>query len=162
MKLISLDPSSTCVGYAVFVDGVVIDGGLLKPKSSATDAISRVRQLCMDAMALLDEMQPDRVLIEVPTGKQYSRKPGRVSALPVWAFAAGAMWELAASWCRVHPPAACVAISNEWTRGSSKEARRDVAATFLKDYDPKKDRGMDLSDAVMMGKWWLSKGETNG
>ena len=164
MKLIALDPSSSCTGYAVFANGKLIDAGRLRGKSAAT-ALYRISAMRLDLLnELLAEHQPQTIVIEMPLEKQHTRTPGKKSGLPIWGMAAGALWATCLQYadettdgpCSVYP------VSNTlWTRGKSKDARQLAVKMEHKGYDPAKDRGADVSDAIALGQWWLAQDDRN-
>ena len=154
MKIITIDPSSTLTGYAVFDDGKLADAGLYKPSKSGLDAGQRVSDMLDDFTAMLGQGAHDAAIIEMPLTKQYTKDPKKKSGFAVWAGAAWAFWATARAWpgCRTFP------VSNTvWTRGKSKAERQRIAAIMHKGYDPAKDKGKDVSDAIMLGHYWLNQ-----
>lgn len=151
--LLSLDPSSTCTGYAVFDWRAMrlIEAGRLRPIQSKSSE-ARIDQMLNDLDVLFAECKPSVVVIEVPTGRQYSRK-GRQSSLAVWGFAAGAVWASVRGWAKVSDCTICQVSNVEWTRGRSKESRIRRASMYG-EYDSAKDGGGDAADAICLAEWW--------
>lgn len=150
-RILSLDPSSTCTGYAVLDDTAVLDAGLIKG-TRAAPLLDRLTHMIIEVRDLFNQYAPTDIIIEVPTGKQYTRRPGYQSGLAVWAFAAGTIYGYARTLgVPVH------GVSNvEWTRGYSKEKRRLAVQAGCKSYDPQRDKGGDVADAIALAWWWLS------
>lgn len=174
MIFLSLDPSSTCTGYAVLEradKGLrMIEAGKLRGKS-ATSATARVLAMRKELLALLAEVEPEAVIVEMPIEKQYTRTKGKRSSMAVWAGAAWALWVTAVGWAEetnaenisyadggglgddltriVYP------ISNTaWTKGTDKELRKAQVKVVCPSYDPADDEGGDVADAVALGMWW--------
>ena len=158
--LLSLDPSSTITGYALFSitpRGLHLkESGTLTGKSG-TDAVARVLEMRRELLIMLREHRPRIMLVEIPTGKQYTRKGERTTGFPVWAGAAWALWMVCEDWaerieghqCFVHP------VSNtEWTRGQSKSVRQTMVTLQYPEYDAEKDKGANKADAISMALWW--------
>jgi hypothetical protein len=59
-------------------------------------------------------------------------------------------------------PPITIADPNLWTRGSRKEHRRTWIAQGYPQYDPEKDKGGDVSDAICLGEWWYGQRELQG
>jgi len=166
MKTLVLDPSSTCTGYAICETGpgkevTFPEAGTIKGKKTDT-AVNRVLAMRADLLQILNEFKPDVVLVEMPLDKQYTRHAARESGLAVWAGAAWALWMVCIQWSAlarvtgwgrvdVH------SVSNTlWTRRWPKEHRVDVAKVWFKGYDPAKDKGANIADAICLARWWLS------
>ncbi len=164
MKIVSLDPSSTCTGYAAFEirqSGLrLLDGGRLRSKG---DVVRRVLDMRLDLRNVLHDHVPAYIIVEVPTGKQQTRNPERKSGFPVWAMAAGALWMVCEEWAADRevryalqgPRPQVVPVSNEWTRGQGKKPHRKIMAhTMHPAYDPATDKGGDIADAICLAEWW--------
>ena len=161
MKVLSLDPSSTIIGYAVldFDSETILQAGLCKPHKSGMKPIPRVLSLIGDLSGLLREHEPGVVVIEVPDAKQYTRKHERTTSLPVWSFAAGAYF----GWLEARMDGRDVyPVSNTlWTKGHSKPARVVKAGLLHRDYDAEHDPGADMADAICLGAWWIRQQKGN-
>ena len=157
-RLLSLDPDSHRIGYATFglEKADILYGGLVTPHKSNLPFEVRVKSLLQELGALLvdENGQIGKVLVEMPTGKQYSRK-GRQSALPVWACAAGAVFGYLVGRSDVQT----VAVSNTgWTKGiGAKGDRQLMVRTIFPQYDPELDRGCHVGDAILMARWWFAR-----
>jgi len=155
MKLLSLDPASRCTGYAVMdSEGNIIDAGKLT--GTGEDYLCRVVAAIDSLVAVIDEHQPGACVLEVPSGHVHGRFGSvRPRSQSVYGFAVGAFWQVAKRYCgRVHP-----VFVNEWTAGKPKPHRQKEVIARCPQYDPVKDKGMDVSDAIALGWWWLRRKE---
>jgi hypothetical protein len=163
--IVSLDPSSTCTGYAVMETAHpvprMIEAGRFRGKSKSSPE-ARVLAMRGDLLALLEEARPQVVLVEMPLEKQHSRTEGKRSGMAVWAGAAWAIWMAAYDWAEARnleedgiPGRRVVPVSNtEWTRGMSKQARRALVLATYPNIDLTADTGGDTSDAIAMLLRW--------
>lgn len=156
--ILALDPSSQAIGYALMDASFhLLVCGVILPAKRDMLAMMRIEDMVAYLPTVIERFAregrtPTRVLVEVMTEPQYSRQPGRVSALVVCANAqAAAWWE-----CRRMMPGKTYWIPNTWCRGQSKRVRLLTAMTY-KNYNPAEDTGMDASDAICIARWWLSK-----
>lgn len=154
MQILALDPSSTCIGYAVigFNQERVRACGRLLPDKKSAPAIERIRSLVAELSAVHREYQPDAVVVEMPTGKQYARGGQRTSGLPVWACAAGAVygWLLGEQMFRQ-----VFYVGSGWMRAGDKAKHQAMLTAAYPQYDPKKDTGADAADAAALGWHWI-------
>ncbi len=148
--IISIDPSLTCVGYAVwFAVDTCIDGGLIRPSKPKAPASERVIEICDELHELVDQHKPAEVVVEIPSGKAGTgSKRGARSSLTLYGFAAGAVFGMLIR----HPSTPLVVCYTErdWIT-ASKDERQLTAAATVKGYDPRLDPGQDLSDAICLG-----------
>lgn len=190
MRVLSLDPSSTCTGWAV-LEGLareqLVTGGLIKPghrnaidpaapESKVPDlfawygepqlaSIRRVVETLGDVGNLIADYEPDRIVVEVPSGKAGTgSKKGAKSSLTTYGMAAGAVW----AYCLASAPGRAVAINERmWTARSAgtsgasgasggKQGRAYYHETVYPGiYRSELDPGLDLSDAIGLGRWYL-------
>lgn len=176
--LLAIDPSSTCVGYAI-LRGIgprdLVDAGRLRPnvprlepapiedpmrawfRRPGLKAARRIRQLCSDLSLLLAEWrgQIDRAVIEVPSGLiGTGAKRGGRGSLTTYGMAAGALWqrllldEDAPQWVYL-------ITEREWTRAAPSKWKRPAAAKALhENYAMEADDGADVADAILIGRWF--------
>lgn len=153
MKLLSLDPSSTCTGYALFKKGELGEFGLLKP-SKRYDAWERIKIIVEDVRSLIRIHKCDRVIIEVgkkPHGSVRQQSMG--AGLIVYGMALGAVCLAVAESLE---SGRCEHVdANAWTRKKRKADRIAELAMYCPRYEPAKDPGGDAADAIDMGVWWL-------
>lgn len=155
MILLAIDPSSTKTGYAVMVDRVtLLDAGFLKPGKTRNPAIMRIKEMIEQLVEVLDEWQPGKVLIESPSAHvNIGRHHGAGAGLAVYGFAAGAIW--AACCARVDTKAIDAQL---WTCGVPKLKRqKNICMAFPQQYNPEKDRGGDIADAIGLACWWFGR-----
>ena len=152
--LLSLDPSSTCTGYAVF-DGPdkLVDGGLLNP-SERLSPLQRITDMCQELDDIASDFSIDRCVIEITTGKVSTRHKGSGAGLGIYGFAVGVIYERARS---LFDGKIDAIRENVWTAGTKKHNRQLAATMRFPGYDPDKDKGMDLSDAIALGIWWYDR-----
>lgn len=162
LTVLSLDPSSTCCGYALGVvepaamRARVLEAGRLRPKQSA-DAIDRVAEICRDLVGLVARLraatderhEPALAIVEAP-GKPQSRQAGRAS---LWTYGRavgaveGTLVALGLPYTTVDPA--------DWAaKFGGKAWRMQMAASLVPGYDPAADKGGDTADAICMLRWW--------
>lgn len=64
-KLIGLDTSSNCSGWAIFIDGEFCSSGAINCKKEKNSDI-RLQQMCLELLSFLNKEKPDIVAIEMP------------------------------------------------------------------------------------------------
>lgn len=182
MRILSIDPSTRCTGWAV-LDGLapcdLVDGGLIKPSTSKRvdkdspehetpdlaswyaapelAAARRVIETLGDLSYLLDEFDPKRIVVEIPSGKAGSAsKRGAKGSLTTYGMGAGAVW----ADLRARRPGQVVGITERmWTAGAGNKMKRarSVEYTYPGIYRAELDKGMDLADAIGLGRWYLNR-----
>lgn len=154
MKLLAIDPSSSCSGYAVMSDErTLIECGKLKPTRAKDGPNTRIRTMVNEALQLIAEHQPDWVVVEDTSGKVARRHGGGGGAgLAIYGKAVG--WFICQMEQRMPGRVTCV-VENLWTRGVSKPKRQAFIASLYRPYDPKQDTGGDVADAIGLGRWWF-------
>lgn len=175
MTLLSLDPSSSAVGFAV-LRGIepadLVDAGLLRP-SMARGALGelpdwlhhhlrqrelhatwRILSLVRDALELADEHQPDQIVIEIPSGLYGAgAKQGAKGSLTTYGLAAGAMF---GALNHARPLTVAPVTERQWTRWrKGKVQHQATVAALYRQYQADADPGADVSDAIGLGRWWL-------
>ena len=168
--MFSLDPGSQRSGWAVMgPEQKLIEAGLLLPSRTRDDAAERIRAMKQDLLMLLDQYQPDVIVMEWTSGKVVrSRHGGGGAGLPIYGVAVGALWQVCEQWagrCLAENPCQVVLIpENEWTagrpkfgpskRGRSGPSRVDIIAGMFKEYDREKDPGGDVADAIGLNLYY--------
>jgi hypothetical protein len=86
--------------------------------------------------------------IEVPSGRvNRARHGGGGSGLSVYGFAAGACY----NFLRYNPNVGTIhAVKEGWTGSQPKSKRKSVAMKSHPEYDPEKDKGGDVADAICL------------
>jgi len=159
MRILGVDPSTTCTGVGIVempVDRpVLLAGELLKP-TQGLPYYERVLSMVDDLVSIIREYRPDRAVIEMPHGKRHARRGAKnMASLAIYGTAPGAL--LAVLHLERVPTRA--ALVNEASQGMSKRKRQDRIRLLFPGYNPDLDRGMDLSDALFIAVTELTKGE---
>lgn len=164
VKIIALDPSSTCVGYAVLTGlqpSDLVDGGLITAKPASLPPVARLRQFAADLELLLREhADAGLVAIEIPSGHvNHGRNRGSGAGLTVYGMAVGyvlAHVEAAMVACMGKETILCTAKETDWTGSQRKTTRATlIAATYRGRYDRRSDPGLDVADAIGLARWVL-------
>lgn len=151
MTLLSLDPSSSIVGYAVMRGaGHLVEAGRIKPSKTTLKSLARIREFGEEVRALIDEMKPDRVVIETPNPRAY-RTNG--AGLTIYGMAVGF---IVATVDASGVPYDCVDAC-DWTKGVEKGKRTRLIALKYPQYRMDADSGMDAADAIGLGDWWYTR-----
>lgn len=176
MKILGLDPSSKCTGYAV-LNGLephdLVEAGRLKPSRAkavvehmpawqAAHYRENVRanaygvlSMIPDLAGVIREHAPTRIIIEIPSGQAGSgmKKGAAPGSLGVMGMAQGAMY----GWLLARFPALlCPVDERYWTRAvghTKKEDRQYKADTMYSGYDAAQDPGADASDAIWLARY---------
>ena len=163
MKLISIDPSSTRTGVAVFRDGDLTESFALR--SGARQPWQRIRNILIE---LERELQfrvelPDAVIIEVGKKPHAKKRQSMAGAgLITYGMAVGAVCRLLddVSGHGYVFPVEHIDV-NEWTKRSNRQIpkyqRLAELAVVCPQYNPEDDPGGDIGDAIAMGLWWLER-----
>lgn len=182
--LLALDPSSSCIGYAVLAGlepGQLIDAGRIKPsdRAEAIAHLSPVERVWMGQLELhsqrrVESMLPDVaellgreglqvIAIEMPSGYiGTGARQGARGALTTYGMATGRVFE----YCRQHAGVPTIPVTErQWTRGAGgKDNRaaclRGLYPAFAAAADAGKDKGGDMADAIGLARWawhrWFS------
>jgi Holliday junction resolvasome RuvABC endonuclease subunit len=154
--ILALDPSSTCVGYALVAGprpDQLVDGGLLRPKPAKLPIIARVRQFAQDFRELLEEHRPAVVVMEVSLSRHgRANDRGGASALGVYGLAVEYLFHsLETSGTPIE-----TLDATQWTERLRKAKRTErIRAIYGTRYPVERDPGGDLADAIGIGRWWL-------
>lgn len=164
-RLLALDPSSTCTGYACFDNGHLTAYGKWRPppKSEHGQKLDDFRRWLLE---LLEVLQPTEVVFEMP----YAGR--RRSAYPVLMMYVGVI--LAVHWSRQgrevpiinRMPASAVKKHLKMPKGASHEARKHMMILEInrlyrlqlrfKDNDAtKRISDDDVADAIACGRAWI-------
>jgi hypothetical protein len=169
--IFSLDPGSQRSGWAVFrVPEQLVEAGLLVPSRTRDDPAERLRAMKEDLIKLLDQFQPDVIVLEWTSGKVVrNRHGGGGAGLPIYGVAVGALWQVCEYWAgqsevAQHPCQVVLVPENEWTRGRPKMqprkggkavvSRIDIIAGLFPQYNPCEDPGGDMADAMGLNLYY--------
>lgn len=155
MIILALDPSTTCTGYAVLGDNEsLIEAGRLNPAKKKMAYQYRVESMVRGLQKVLDEHNPEICIIEAPEGKVHRRKfASHGLGQSIYGFACGAFWWKCVDYFGIGL-VRCVGV-NKWTRGIPKKDRALKVSMRFPQYKLEDDKGMDMSDAIGLGLWWI-------
>jgi hypothetical protein len=162
LRILALDPSSTACGWAVLDSWpIALDCfGVEKPRGRKCP-IDRMRRITAEITALVDQVRPDKIVVEWADGKQHGRIAGRSQGLSTMGQAQGWLCSRLES---LDQEVQYVA-PNLWTRGTRKEKRALIVRLKFPDYGAwsakGRDKHMDAADAIGLGEWWLAKHRVN-
>lgn len=160
--IFAIDPGSKKTGWAVMgAREKLIQAGLLLPDKQSTAPEFRIHRMCEDLRNLLDEMQPAVIVIEFTSGKVgRKRHHGGGAGLAIHGAATGALWRECLAWRRALPAEQQLEVKvelileNTWCRSITKKKRIDAVSAAFPQYDPEKDRGGDVADAIGLASWY--------
>lgn len=160
MILLAIDPSSTCCGYAVFIDTTLIECGKVTPRRTKDAVNDRIDHIVAELVALVREHGPEVIVIEDTSGKVSGRHGGGGAGLAIYGKAVG---EIRRAMLHTGVRVECV-LENEWTRGMGKKGQRMLwcRAAYPTQYDAEQDKGGDVADAIKLGRWWLEVQRVKG
>lgn len=156
--VLAIDPSSTRTGYAMMDNRAkLIEVGLLLPNNPRGDPWMRTLDMVDEFRKLLEAHRPEHVVIEVPT-HTHRRQFGKPGNLIVYSMAVGAFCMAA----YLHPYGNTHRVpANVWTEGKAKARRQAVIFLLYSAYQPKRDPGLDMADAIGLGRWWIDQWRAN-
>jgi hypothetical protein len=158
VTVLALDPSSTCVGYALLrAADVLVECGRLTPAKARATPAHRIPTIGQELAALLAATTPTEVVIEITSGKVagHARARGHNGAgLGVYGMAVGYLWRECVA--AVGESVATVE-ENVWTAGVPKNRRARYIATLFPVYRTANDPGGDIADAIGLGRWYLQR-----
>lgn len=151
MRLIALDPSSTCTGWAVFepIENLLACGKITFPKKLL---VKRLFELRLAVENLISEHGVLRSVVEIPSPRVWNS--GNGYGLVSYGMAVGVV--LASCWragLEVH-----TVTEDVWTARQPKRKRLMlVNSLYSQQYRLHSDKGLDISDAIALGNWFLAK-----
>ena len=165
--LLALDPSSTAIGWAVFVGGQLQMAGLVPAAPKHWDSFRRIQhnaESCLDMIGLLRE---DHERLHIVTEWQsHLRAAGNPNATGLATLGQGQGYLVALIHER-HPDLAVDRVSERtWTRwksrscfGMKKEKRAEIIMELVPEYREASgsDKGRDTADSIGIGLWRLGR-----
>jgi hypothetical protein len=163
--ILTLDPSSTCLGWAKMRLGEMYLGSgrivphVQKPRKGY-EAYARIDSICAQLFHLLNHVQPSIIVMEVTSGNRAGRLGQNVSHLGIYGVAVGAVWREVKEWSEYFthrhriPCTVDLVLENEWTRRQPKADRILTATAMFPQYRAADDEGGDEADALMLNVWW--------
>lgn len=157
--ILSIDPSSTKTGYAVLNGARLEEAGVVRGERTRDPALERTIAMAGDLFELVTRYSPEKVIIEMPgSGPGTGSRRGASSSLIAYGVACGYLYARMAA-IRTHMGFDLVPVQvNTWTAGWKKTARQAAVMAMFPAYRPEVDKGMDCSDAIALG-WWYLMGE---
>jgi hypothetical protein len=156
MKLLSLDPSSQIIGYAVSVGPNIklLDAGIITPTKKHKQTIERINDLSMqvyDLMARNIDVANDKIVIEGPAKHVHGRLRGQGYGLAIYGMSVGHLYAVLSM--KIEP---LLVPSDVWTRKRKKQPR--VALTHAEyKIDPDTDKGGDCADAICLAEYYWNE-----
>lgn len=153
--LITVDPSSTRTGYALWNRGELAEAGYIGPDRVADAPLARIDAIGRELNAIVKTARPTVAVVEVPAGGPGSAsRKGAKTSLITYGLAVGYLLRLLldAGIDRVVPIA-----ETEWTKGRPKRQRQLAIAATFPDYSTENDRKADAADAIGLGLWWVRR-----
>lgn len=167
MIILALDAALKKTGWCVGDDaGHLIAAGLVMP-DAALAPVPRSFQSAREVWALVEKYRPDQFVIETPAPQApviYGSEGGIIPQRGQADYGMGVMAIIMALHLRrlAGPDGKAMPRipadyprADVWTRGSKKKHRMLITKSEWPDYDPRKDPGMDVSDAVQLWRWWI-------
>jgi hypothetical protein len=181
VRVLAIDPSSTCTGFAVLTGlgpADLVEVGLIRPSLSKAaqaaaepgevvrawnsrkelTALRRVLSVVRDVEEVVAEVAAGgelSVVVEIPSGLTGTgAKKGARGSLTTYGLAAGMVYQAA----RAALPGQVFGVTErQWTAGAgSKEKRaRSVVGLYAGRYRVADDEGLDGADAIGLGRWWV-------
>jgi len=170
--LLSLDPSSSAIGYAISTDpDTFTECGVIKPKISkfaryrtkqgiTTEAVERIADMRHQLIEVIQQYEPEVTIVELPSGHVHGRNKSKGSGQSIHGMGVGAV--LAICWGHCKPMSIQVINANTWTRRTPKERRTARIQQIFPEYDAANDKGGDQADAMGLARWWYAKQLTKG
>ena len=161
--ILSLDPSSTAIGWAeMSMAGQLEQAGVIR-SSVRSPAYDRVIDMNSALRTLLDYVKPATILIEWTVGKVAGRQKlrSRGAGLGIYGIGVGAA-VMTCYWyqhemMQIEIIDIIPVVENDWTRGVHKRDRQAAIALQYTAYDAAQDPGADMADAIGLAQWWLQE-----
>ena len=165
--LLSLDPSTTCTGIALWRGKKLVDVCKVRATSAKIAPVERAMKLALSCKDVCTEMieridkNPAKIrlsiVVEVPGGQSRPHSRGLVTL----GFGVGATCMMLSNFGLVHPQFEfdMVPVST-WSRlrgkrCMSKVDRAELIRAKFDEVDWTQDKGHDIADAVGLGAWHL-------
>lgn len=160
--LLSLDVSSSAIGWAIFAGTKFHAGGIIAAPSG-WDSTRRIRTNTDDVIGLIEGYRVSHIALEWQ-GPYRAARGRNINGLAVLGQAQGhLLGSIQARW--IHLPVDLIG-ERIWTRingwPARKEARAERVKLLVPEYraavekDPGIDKGLDISDAIGIALWRLS------
>ena len=153
MILLSLDPSSTCTGYAVFDGRRIVESGCIRVKQRC-GAELRIANICNDVADLVADHAPLHIIVETPPRTPRAARRSSIT-LPIYGWAVGAVWATCRE-CSEHAVGIHCIPGDEWIGRQSKAQRLQRVRLLYKSL-VLTEKDHDAVDAIALGVWWLDR-----
>lgn len=150
-KLLALDTSTTCTGYAVYLQGVYVSSGLIK--ESDKDANARLDKMIVAIYRTIKDVEPDVIVLEneVIGGSRVTVMLSKlVGAIRGWAVGHGiSYYEL--------DPAQWRSLIGVQAPGIKREKYKEIVQEYVvKNIVNKEFEKDDESDAIAIGQAYIN------
>ncbi len=166
-ETVTFDPSLTVTGYAVGgrsgCRGNIHDAGRLghmtEKKRKESTVYQRLMMIAADTLDILRRYQPLTVIVETPA-PQAPKKGAAGQAR--YGMAVGVVIGATNQFCDEQTDRGIIVRviltdADDWTHGVKKETRQLAIADQYPTYDPDKDRGANVADAMGLLCWWAER-----
>ena len=117
--------------------------------------MGRLRFMKREVELLVQRVNAEVAVIEMPSGKMHRSIRGRASGQTIYGAAAGVV--LSVLWDRFGYQSVKTVADNEWTGSAKKKDRAKYLPLDFPQYDPQADSGLDMADAIELGRWWCNE-----
>ena len=168
IRILAIDPASVVCGIAcgtwrpgVSQDAVIERASLIR-ETKTMDSEQRIVNLVDRFVHIVEREQPDRIIVEIPSGKPGTgSKRGASYSLIIYggaAFALRTACQMMIQKCgfgfELH-----TVKENIWTRRWTKRERQLMACAIVPGYQIANDPGVDAGDAACLLMWWCRQQE---
>ncbi len=170
MRLLAIDPSLTCTGWAVMESAdSVIAHGTATPKDGPIQ--DRIDELCTDLLGLASEHNAGAVVIETPAMNMRGGRDRAVTSGAAYGFCAGQVYRAMLSSGLIVTGTS----ATDWTKSLGSAVRRTRGDTYkinrvraveylipaMKDRLGCKSKAGNVADAILIGRWWFHRYEAD-
>ena len=154
--VLALDPSTKCTGYCLMAgNGNILDAGRFRAPTE-WPGWRRALSMADDLAALIDEIGPGRVIVEIPNNHAHGGgEDSKGFGLATYGVAVGAV--LHVLWRSPLRELVYPVKPSEWAGESSKISRARQVAMLHPGYVDiaDKDSGLDVADAIALAMFGL-------
>lgn len=161
VDLLALDPSSSAVGWAVFLDGRPIDAGVIR--SASTDFGRRLARLVRGVQDVISIHAPRSIAMEWNEGRPSSNDPKRRRSLKVTTTLCHGQGALFGALMTRGIAVEFVGDMTWTSREGKNRLKKEVRAAEVRGRYPdlaevwENDPGDDAADAVGLGEWIVAQ-----
>lgn len=174
MRLLAIDPSLTCTGWAVMESAdSVIAHGTATPKAGPIQ--DRIDELCADLEQLAIGHLVGAVVIETPAMNMRGGRDRAVTSGAAYGFCAGQVFRALKAEGVQRGFTVYGTSATDWTKSLGSAVRRTRGDTYklnrvraveymipsLKGGLGVKSKAGNVADAILIGRWWFQRYETD-